>query len=296
MKANPILALLFCMGLVALVGCGGPPAANPLLAEAQSTYERVASEAAVRASAPIALEEAREELNRATELWQTRADRTLVDHHAYLAQQRARIARETARLNALRDAIREVEAERQQVVLEARTAEATAAEARARLERERAERARREAEAALARAQELDERVAELEAELTTRGLVLTLSDVLFDVGRAELRGGAERTLDELATFLNEYPQRNVLIEGHTDSTGSRELNMRLSQERASAVRDALSRRGISPQRVRSVGLGPDYPIASNATAAGRQQNRRVEIIISDGTGNIPARTPPAGN
>jgi outer membrane protein OmpA-like peptidoglycan-associated protein len=296
MKTNLLYVLSGSLLIAAIAGCGGPPRDNPILNEARGTYERVAGEAQVRTMAPVALEEAREELARATQLWQTKADRTLVDHHAYLAQQRARIARETARLNALRNAVGEVEAERQQVVLEARTAEAEVAEARARTERERAEAARREAEAARSLARDLDARVAELEAELTNRGLVLTLGDVLFDVGRSQLRAGAERSLTDLAGFLSEYPERNVLIEGHTDSTGSRDLNMRLSEARASAVRDALVQRGIPANRIRTRGHGPDYPIASNAAAAGRQQNRRVEIIISDATGNIPDRSPPAGN
>jgi outer membrane protein OmpA-like peptidoglycan-associated protein len=281
--------------LASLTGCGGPPRDNPLLDEARVAFERTAADQQVSEHAPVALAEAREELDRAHTLWQSRADRTLVDHHAYLAQQRAAIARATARANAAQRAIDAAEAERQQVVLEARTAEAEVAEARARAERALAEAARAEAEVEGARARELAERVQELEAELTHRGLVLTLSDVLFDVGRAELRAGAERTLNELATFLNEYPERRVLIEGHTDSTGSRDLNVRLSQQRADAVRAALAQRGIPQARIRTLGLGPDYPVASNATQAGRQQNRRVEIIISDAQGNIPDRGAPPG-
>jgi len=283
------------LAVATLAGCGGPPRDNPLLNDARQAYQQAAGDRDVAQNAPVALAEAGEELERAHALWSSKADRTLVDHHAYLVQQRVLIAREQARLNAAQQQIQAAETERQQVVLQARTAEAEAAEARARTEGARADAARRAAEAAMARAQELSQRVAELEAELTTRGLVLTLSDVLFDVGRATLKPGAERTLNELGTFLREYPERNVLVEGHTDSTGGRDLNMRLSRDRAEAVRAALEARGIPAARVRTLGLGPDYPVASNADAGGRQRNRRVEIIISDESGNIPERAAPAG-
>jgi outer membrane protein OmpA-like peptidoglycan-associated protein len=279
-----------------LAACGGPPADNPMINEARTAYERVAESQEVRQHAPVALEEAREAFNLAHAAWQDKQQRELVDHYAYVAQQRAEIARQRARYNAAQAAVRAAEDERRQLQLQARTAEAEAAERRAREERERAQQAQQEAEAAMARARELGERVAELEAELTSRGLVLTLSDVLFDVGRAELRPGAERTLNELRNFLNEYTDRRVLIEGHTDSSGGRDLNMRLSRDRADAVRRALVQRGISADRIATAGLGPDYPVASNATAAGRQQNRRVEIIISDAQGNIPDRGPATGN
>jgi outer membrane protein OmpA-like peptidoglycan-associated protein len=151
--------------------------------------------------------------------------------------------------------------------------------------------AREQAEQALARAQELANRIAELEAEQTARGLVLTLSDVLFDVDKADLKPGAQRAIDELANFLNEYPERNVLIEGFTDNTGSDEYNMDLSSRRAASVKSALVTRGIGDSRVRTIGYGETFPKATNGTAAGRQQNRRVEVIISDKSGNIPTRT-----
>jgi outer membrane protein OmpA-like peptidoglycan-associated protein len=277
--------------LAMVAGCGGPPRDNPMIDSARVAYQRAAEDPEVGRHAPVALEEAREALNRAVTLWQQKAPREIVDHHGYLAQQRAEIARQRARMVRAEASIQDLERELAQVQLEARTADAEAAEARARAERTRAERARAQAEAAMQRARELSERVSELEAELTHRGLVLTLSDVLFDVGRAQLREGATRTIGALVEFLNEYPERRVLIEGHTDSTGSRDLNMRLSHDRAQAVQAALVARGISANRIATAGLGPDFPVASNATTAGRQQNRRVEIIISDAAGHIPGRT-----
>lgn len=275
-----------------IVGCGGPPRANAVLNEAREAHTIAVNDPAIAENAPVALQEATEALRRAVAVWENKEGTDLVEHHAYLARQRVRIAEETARQNAAQKEVEQLRNERQQVVLEARAAEAEAAQRRAEAERERAEAARAEAEAALARARQLADQVTELEAELTRRGLVLTLGDVLFDTGQATLKPGAARTVAALVTFLNENPERNVLIEGFTDSVGGAQFNLGLSQRRADAVRTALVERGIPGTRIRTRGYGQEYPVASNATAAGRQQNRRVEIVISDPQGQIPDRTP----
>lgn len=140
--------------------------------------------------------------------------------------------------------------------------------------------AQREAEAAQQELDKMRALLAELEARQTERGLVITLGDVLFEVDRAELKPGAQRNLDKLVEALTAHPEAVLAIEGHTDSTGTREYNLGLSQRRAEAVMGYLAARGIARERMRSAGLGPDYPVASNADAAGRQQNRRVEIVI----------------
>jgi outer membrane protein OmpA-like peptidoglycan-associated protein len=284
------LTLSLCALLIA--GCGGPPRANPALTDAREAYTAAANDAATVANAPVALQEAEEALRRAVSVWEEKEDADKVNHYAYLAHQRVRIAEEKAKQRAAEKEIETVRNERQAVVLEARAAEAEAAERRAAAERMRAEAARAEAEAALARASELAAQVNELEAELTKRGLVLTLGDVLFDTGQATLKPGAARTTAALVTFLNENPERNVLIEGFTDSVGSDEMNLGLSQRRADAVRTSLIEQGIAGTRIRTQGFGEAYPVADNSLPAGRQQNRRVEIVISDAAGVIPARTP----
>ena len=119
-----------------------------------------------------------------------------------------------------------------------------------------------------------------LQAQQTQRGFVVTLGDVLFEVDRAELKPGAARTLDQLATALNDDRRSTISIEGHTDSTGSAQHNESLSLNRAESVKAYLVRRGVDPVRVTTQGLGQDYPVASNSTEAGRQQNRRVEVIV----------------
>jgi outer membrane protein OmpA-like peptidoglycan-associated protein len=97
--------------------------------------------------------------------------------------------------------------------------------------------------------------------------------------------------MDRLAQFMRDYGERQVKVEGHTDSRGDETYNIGLSERRARAVRDALVERGIDAQRIRTIGLGEGYPVASNDTQAGMQQNRRVEIVISDEQGNFPAGT-----
>lgn len=131
----------------------------------------------------------------------------------------------------------------------------------------------------------------ELNAKKTERGLVITLSgDVLFRTNKAQLQAGGLRNVQKLADFLNQYPQYKVLVEGHTDSIGSNSANQALSDRRAYTVRTALNDMGISGDRIRTRGYADAYPVAGNNTAAGRQLNRRVEIILSDANGDIVPR------
>jgi outer membrane protein OmpA-like peptidoglycan-associated protein len=102
---------------------------------------------------------------------------------------------------------------------------------------------------------------------------------VLFAPGKADVGPGAQRSIDKLADFLKAYPKRNVMIEGHSDNLGNEDFNVRLSQQRADAVRDLLVARGIAAQRIRTKGHGPKFPVVDNDSAAGRQQNRRVEVL-----------------
>jgi outer membrane protein OmpA-like peptidoglycan-associated protein len=129
---------------------------------------------------------------------------------------------------------------------------------------------------------ELQRQIEELQARVTDRGLVLTLGDVLFETGRADLRTGTAGNLNKLALFLNKHPDRTVAIEGYTDSVGSQDYNQALSQRRADSVRSYLVRQGIGSGRLTASGMGTSDPVAGNDSAAGRQQNRRVEVIISN--------------
>lgn len=274
-----------------LVGCGGPPQNNPLLTEAEQSYQKAEQDSLIVMKAPVALKEAEEALEQSQQLWEEKGEKKLVDHYAYIANQKTKIARETAMLNAAQDEVERAEAERKQVLIEARRAEAIAAEQRAedalaqvQQEREEAQRARREAE-------ELANRLSELEARQSERGMVLTLSDVLFDFDSSNLKSGASKVVNELAGFMNAYPERKIQIEGFTDSIGSAAYNQNLSQRRAESLERALINKGISSSRISTIGYGEEYPVATNMNEAGRQQNRRVEIIISDDDGAITERT-----
>ena len=120
--------------------------------------------------------------------------------------------------------------------------------------------------------------------------MVLTLGDVLFDTGKSTLKPGALRTLDKLASFLQKNPEQKIRIEGHTDSVGSEESNIALSQRRADAVRQALLDKGVSEAQMEATGLGEAYPVASNNTKAGKQQNRRVEVLFLNTEEGAPNR------
>jgi outer membrane protein OmpA-like peptidoglycan-associated protein len=194
------------------------------------------------------------------------------------------------------------EKERMHAELEAaraatKRAEADAARAAALLDRQRAEEAAaaasraaalsaEEADAARREKQELRQRLLDLfnnvlETRDSDRGLIVNMSDVLFDVGKFNLRPVAREKLARLAGILMAYPGLKMECEGHTDITGSLELNQRLSLQRATAVQDYLIEQGIETPRISAVGKGPDVPVASNDTREGRQKNRRVEIIVS---------------
>lgn len=122
----------------------------------------------------------------------------------------------------------------------------------------------------------------ELDARRDARGTVVTLGDVLFDFGKAEINPAAISHLAKLAVFLNTNVDRNVTIEGHTDNAGADDFNMLLSQRRADAVSNYLQSQGVEGTRLQTLGKGSEFPVTDNSTAPKRQQNRRVEVIISD--------------
>jgi outer membrane protein OmpA-like peptidoglycan-associated protein len=134
----------------------------------------------------------------------------------------------------------------------------------------------------------MDKQAAEMQKDIegakierVGEGIKITFdSGILFDVNKAELRPAAKENLDKMAVILNKYPDTNILIEGHTDSTGTYEHNLDLSKQRAQSVSNYLAGLGVDPQRFTTMGYGPSQPIAPNATATGRQQNRRVELAI----------------
>ncbi len=130
----------------------------------------------------------------------------------------------------------------------------------------------------------------DIQASQTARGIVLTLDDVLLDPQRFELESNTQRSVGQLAAFLDQHPERRVQVEGFTDSQGTPNYNLELSQRRADAVAMALIHSGIDARRVRAIGFGEQFPVASNNDESSRQLNRRVEIIVANDDRAIPGR------
>ncbi len=299
---------------VALVACSTTPDRVNELEQARALVNDVAMNPLAERAAANEIKEAQQALAQADRMLANNGDVEDVRYVAGIATLHAEIARERIAEARATDEIENSEGERNEVLLQAREREAerarSLAEARgaaavasaqdaefardqaatardqAAVARSEAEMAREEAMQARAERAEMEQALEELKAKETERGMILTLSDVLFDTGEATLKPGAETAIGRLADVLATYPDRTVLIEGHTDANGSDEFNRSLSERRASAVQTALVSRGVSPDRLRSHGLGERYPVATNDTAAGRQQNRRVDIVVSNESGD----------
>jgi outer membrane protein OmpA-like peptidoglycan-associated protein len=181
-----------------------------------------------------------------------------------------------------RAALAQANASDQAYQTDAANSRAAAAQANANDQERQADAARSSMAEARHEADELQHQIKDMQARVTDRGLVLTLGDVLFASGAANLNFSGNGHLDKLAVFLNKYSDRTVLIEGHTDSIGSEDYNLGLSQRRADSVRSYLVQQGISSSRLSAAGKGKGSPVADNSSATGRQQNRRVEVIIEN--------------
>lgn len=300
MRINPIVPTLFVIG-VSLSACSTVPEQHTVLEEARSYYSAARGDPDVTKHAAVELQQAGRALESAETAWSEEEDAELVDHLAYLARQHALIAQDTGKLRSAEIDVARAGSRRDEVRLEMRTAEADAAHKQVEMAQDTAEQQAQETaaaaaqvagelDAATARLSAMEKELEELNAQKTERGLVITLGDVLFGVNKAELKPGSERNVQKIADFLQEYPERKALIEGFTDSTGSESYNQALSERRAEAVRTFLISRGVSSERITARGYGESNPVASNATAASRQLNRRVEIIISEDGNDVAPR------
>ena len=284
-KENSVKSLIVIptLAAVALVtACASAPKRSEQLEQARAEVETLSQDPLASTAASQELQDARRTLQEADSALANKRPLEDVNHLAYLAERNAEIGKARIQEAHSRQQIAQGEAERNRVLLEARTADAQRAQATAQTESERAEAARQEA---LSARQEL----ADLQAQQTNRGMVITLGDVLFDTGAATLKAGAGERIDRLASYLSQSPNTRIMIEGHTDSRGSDAFNEELSRRRAQAVADALLTRGIPSSRFEILGRGEAVPVASNDNAAGRQQNRRVEIVFSDQSGQFAA-------
>jgi outer membrane protein OmpA-like peptidoglycan-associated protein len=196
-------------------------------------------------------------------------------------RQFAASAEDAERLRQQKDAAQLQEAETARVASQAQ-AEAAQARRLAESSASEAELARREANLAVAQMDTMKRQLENLQLRETESGVVVTLGDVLFQTGQADLLDSSMTSLVEVVDLLQTEPDKSIRIEGHTDATGPAEVNLRLSQQRADSVMNSLASLGVSAGRMKAVGMGEDYPIASNDDEDGRSRNRRVDVILLD--------------
>jgi outer membrane protein OmpA-like peptidoglycan-associated protein len=326
MVMTPLRTLMpSLLAAAALAACSTAPRPNALLDQARSDYRAAQAGGLTLQLAPTEMRQAGDALAQAEASFARRDEPAKTDGLAHLSRQRTALAQDAASRKASEATVAQAGAERDQLRLAARTREADDANLAAvvatheaasslrlseELERQ-ADQAQRESATARLQAaaaqdqaawsqqqagdaqrrnQALEAQLGELNARQTERGMVVTLGDVLFDSGRAELKASGVRDMDRLGSFLHQYPQRKALIEGYTDSTGSDLSNQALSEHRAQSVMAALIGLGVAREQLSARGYGETHPVADNASADGRQMNRRVEIVLSDENGLLMAR------
>jgi outer membrane protein OmpA-like peptidoglycan-associated protein len=267
------------------IGCASTPKKPIGSEQVRAKLTALQGEAALANRAPVAIKDA-EVAVREAEIPQK--DLVLAAHRVYIADRKVDTARALAETRSAEEARTALNEQSEKARLDSRTREADVAKSDAVVARADSAAQKLAANESEQDATELRRQLEILQAKPTDRGLVLTLGDTLFATGRSELKSGAAANLDRVTAFMNEYPKRTAAIEGFTDSMGSEEMNQSLSQRRADAVKSYLVGQGVGSARLSSSGRGENAPVADNESAAGRQQNRRVEVVISpiadDGT------------
>ncbi len=257
-QPSGLISIFLILMSVLMVAC--TPAANMSLDRARADYQQAANNPEVRTNASADLFAAEKILQKAEASWKEDDDSEEVDHLAYLTSRKVDLARANASQAVAKKTFEELSAQKDQVRLQAREAE-----------------------------------IQKLKARKVPQGILVTLGDVLFDTGRSDLKSGSLQNMYPLIEYLRNHGETMVKIEGHTDNRGSSNYNDNLSRMRAEAVRDFLITNGITPERTFAQGMGEDYPVATNSTAAGRQQNRRVEVTITDAPKATAPTSPSSG-
>ncbi|MFS2080367.1 OmpA family protein [Telluria sp. Tellsp99] len=303
MTMNFLKALVIA-GTIALAGCSTVPTTTPTLDEARADFVAANNNPQVATYAQMEFKQAGEALDRANQAAAQRESLDTIDRLAYIAKQKIATAQEVAKTKSAEAEVANAARERDRVQLEARTAEAdrakrdaasaqaqaAAAQAQAQDAQAQAAAAQQQAAQQADRAARLEALLVELHAQKTERGMVVTIGDVLFATDRAELNANGMATVKKLAEIMTQNPDRTVMVEGFTDSTGTAAHNKDLSERRAASVAQALVGLGVPRERIGMRGYGEAFPVASNDTAANRQLNRRVEIVLSNAGAPIPPR------
>jgi outer membrane protein OmpA-like peptidoglycan-associated protein len=285
---------------VLLTGCATTPVEPDGAAILRARLTQLQSDPQLGGRAPLAMEQANVAVTAAE---RPEPDKVLSAHLLFMADRKISIARAEAQSKLAVDQRKGLAEQREAMRLQARTQEADAANrranwaqanaadqqqiadaanSRAAMAQANASDQAQQADAARTAAEDLQRQIDGLQARVTDRGLVLTLGDVLFASGSANLNSGGDAHLGRLAAFLTKYMDRNVQIVGYTDNIGGEDYNLGLSQRRADAVKFYLVNQGVDSGRVSSSGMGKGSPVADNSSATGRQQNRRVEVIIQN--------------
>ena len=242
---------------IGLVACANQP--NQNLEDARSSYSALQADPRASKLAALETQDAGNMLDKANKAYLNDADEKTVDQLAYLTKRRIELAEQTIALRSAEEELGKTSAQRAEARLEAR-------------------------EAQIRKLQE------DMQAKQTERGTLVTFGDVLFDYDRAELKPGGMRSVQKLADFLNDNPERKVIVEGYTDSVGSDSYNQQLSERRAQAIQTALVSAGVEPSRIQARGYGKNFPVASNSNASDRALNRRVEVTISNDANPVAPR------
>ena len=243
---------------VALAACSSQP--NPSLEQARTNYSALQTNPKASELAALETKDASEWLDKADKAYRDKEDAKKVDQLAYLTIQRVEVAKETIALKDAENQLKGAAAQRAQARLDARDAQ-------------------------------IKQLQQSLNAKQTERGTLVTFGDVLFDLNKAELKSSGLVNVNKLAQFLQENPDRKVIVEGYTDSTGSAAYNQSLSERRANSVMASLVRAGVEPSRIVAQGYGKEYPVADNTSNSGRAQNRRVEVTISNDNQPVAPRS-----
>ncbi len=318
-KIPSILSLGALAAAAVLAACASSPIVPQELVSARAAVRSAESDPQVLNYASLELKRATDALNRANQASIKGETLAEISSAAYVAERRAQVAMAIAKSKSNEESMKSAEADRERARADARTAEAQRANVRAAAARADASSARAQASQASQQAAQatqqaaqanqqaaqaqaatasigqqnamLQQQLAELQAKSTDRGMLVTLGDVLFEFGRAEIKPSAQGAMQKLATYLQEHPERRVLVEGYTDSVGSDSANQQLSQRRADAVATALARLGVSGARINTMGYGEEFPIANNTSDTNRALNRRVEVYISDSDQPVRSRS-----
>jgi len=280
MKTRILAALTLS---AAVAACSSVPERNIALDQARSRYVSAQADPQITALAPDELKRAGESLHVAEMALNDGSPSTTVDHLAYMTAQRVVVAQQTAASRASQSITASAAAERDKLRLGMRTAEADSAQ-------RQLTQSQQDVRRGDARISSLESELKALNARETPRGMVVTLGDVLFRTGQSQLQPASAVNLAKLADFFKRHPERTASIEGHTDSVGSANANLALSERRAQAVMVALTRLGVPADRLRTQAFGETLPTASNDNATGRQMNRRVEIVFAPQSAEAAAR------